>query len=126
MPNATRRSSTPPSTTWSGTCWRQSPQFGPSMSLAQPRTRSPPAKLPKNNHDRAPRASPSVARPTLRSLRLKGGTRMASKNAETLRAAHESWNKRDFLGIVKNAAEKLTYTHNARAVTLHNRTNFQD
>src|SRR6202521_5631225 len=46
---------------------------------------------------------------------------MASKNVETLRAAHESWNKRDFSGVVKNAAEKLTYTDNARAVTLNNR-----
>ena len=25
---------------------------------------------------------------------------MASKNVETLRAAHESWNKRDFAGVV--------------------------
>ena len=33
---------------------------------------------------------------------------MASKNVETLRAAHESWNKRDFAGVVKNANEKLT------------------
>jgi len=38
---------------------------------------------------------------------------MASKNVETLRAAHESWNKRDFAGVVKNAAEKLTYTDSA-------------
>jgi hypothetical protein len=50
---------------------------------------------------------------------------MASKNVETLRAAHESWNKRDFLGIVKNAAEKLTYTDNARAVTLNSRDKFR-
>jgi len=26
---------------------------------------------------------------------------MAAKNVETLRAAHESWNKRDFAGAVK-------------------------
>ena len=51
---------------------------------------------------------------------------MASKNVETLRAAHESWNKRDFLGIVKNAAEKLTYTDNARAVTLNSRNKFRE
>ena len=29
---------------------------------------------------------------------------MASKNVETLRAAHESWNKRDFQGVISNAA----------------------
>lgn len=34
---------------------------------------------------------------------------MASKNVETLRAAHESWNKRDFEGLVKNVAEGLVY-----------------
>src|ERR1022692_3007056 len=36
---------------------------------------------------------------------------MASKNVETLRAAHESWNKRDFAGVVKNAVD-LTPTGN--------------
>lgn len=41
---------------------------------------------------------------------------MASKHVETLRAAHESWNKRNFPGVVKNAAEGLVYTDNARAV----------
>jgi len=35
---------------------------------------------------------------------------MASKNVETLRAAHESWNRSDFQGIVRNAAEDLVYT----------------
>jgi hypothetical protein len=34
----------------------------------------------------------------------KGETRMPSENVEMLRAAHESWNKRDFAGVVKNAA----------------------
>ena len=51
---------------------------------------------------------------------------MASKNVETLRAAHESWNKRDFAGIVKNAAEGLVYTDNARAVTFKNRDKFRE
>jgi len=32
---------------------------------------------------------------------------------ETLRAAHESWNKRNFAGVIDNAAEKLTYTDHA-------------
>jgi len=51
---------------------------------------------------------------------------MASKNVETLRAAHESWNKRDFPGVVKNAAEGLVYTDNARAVTLNSRDKFRE
>ena len=51
---------------------------------------------------------------------------MASKNVETLRAAHESWNKRDFAGVVKNAAEGLVYTDNARAVTLNSRDRFRE
>ncbi len=38
---------------------------------------------------------------------------MASKNVETLRAAHESWNKRDFHGVVRKAAKGLVYTDNA-------------
>ena len=50
---------------------------------------------------------------------------MASKNVETLRAAHESWNKRDFAGVVKNAAEGLVYTDNARAVTLNGQDKFR-
>src|ERR1039457_4880111 len=51
---------------------------------------------------------------------------MASKNVETLRAAHESWNKRDFAGVVKNAVEGLVYTDNARAVTLNSRDKFRE
>jgi hypothetical protein len=35
---------------------------------------------------------------------------MASKNVETLRAAHESWNRRDFAGVVRNSAESLVCT----------------
>jgi ketosteroid isomerase-like protein len=51
---------------------------------------------------------------------------MASKNVETLRAAHESWNKRNFPGVVKNAAEGLVYTDNARAITLNSRHKFRE
>lgn len=51
---------------------------------------------------------------------------MASTNVETIRSAHESWNKRDFAGVVKNAAEKLTYTDNARAVTFNSRDKFRE
>jgi hypothetical protein len=53
-------------------------------------------------------------------------TRMPSKNVEMIRFAHESWNKRDFAGVVKNAAEKLTYTDNARAVTFNSRDKFRE
>jgi len=51
---------------------------------------------------------------------------MASKNVEMIRSAHESWNKRDFAGVVKNAVEGLVYTDNARAVTLNSRDNFRE
>ena len=51
---------------------------------------------------------------------------MASKNVDTLRAAHESWNKRDFAGVVKNAAEGLVYTDNARAIKLNSRDEFRE
>ena len=50
---------------------------------------------------------------------------MASKNVEMLRAAHESWNKRDFPGVVKNAAEGLVYTDNARALTYNSQDKFR-
>ncbi len=43
---------------------------------------------------------------------------MASKNVEALRAVHESWNRRDFAGIVRNSAESLVYTDNARSLSL--------
>ena len=32
---------------------------------------------------------------------------MSAKNVKTLRAAHESWNKRDFAGVIDNAAESV-------------------
>jgi steroid delta-isomerase-like uncharacterized protein len=56
----------------------------------------------------------------------KGGTRMASKNVETLRAAHESWNQRDFAGVIRNSAEALVYTDNARALTMNSRDQFRE
>jgi steroid delta-isomerase-like uncharacterized protein len=51
---------------------------------------------------------------------------MPSKNVETLRAAHESWNKRDFAGIVKNAIDGLVYTDHSRNQTLSNRDKFRE
>ena len=49
---------------------------------------------------------------------------MASKNVGTLRAAHESWNKRDFAGVINNAAEGLSYTDHGRNTMLNTREKF--
>lgn len=51
---------------------------------------------------------------------------MASKNVETLRAAHESWNNRDFAGIVRNTADGFVYTDNARLLTMSSRDKFRE
>jgi hypothetical protein len=51
---------------------------------------------------------------------------MSAKNVKTLRAAHESWNKRDFAGVIDNAAESFTYTDHARALTLSSREKFRE
>ncbi len=51
---------------------------------------------------------------------------MSAKNVKTLRAAHESWNKRDFAGVIDNAAEILTYTDHARIITLDTREKFRE
>jgi hypothetical protein len=40
---------------------------------------------------------------------------------KTLRAAHESWNKRDFAGMIGNVAEGLAYTDHGRNVMLNDR-----
>src|SRR5712691_2530808 len=54
------------------------------------------------------------------------GNSMASKNVETLRAAHESWNRRDFQSVIRNAAEGLVYSDHARALTLNSRDKFRE
>jgi steroid delta-isomerase-like uncharacterized protein len=51
---------------------------------------------------------------------------MASKNVETLRAAHESWNRRDFAGVVRNTAEGLVYTDQARSLKMKSRDKFRE
>ena len=51
---------------------------------------------------------------------------MASNNVETLRAAHESWNRRDFAGVVRNSAESLAYTDNARSLNLNGPDKFRE
>ncbi len=50
---------------------------------------------------------------------------MNSKNVETLRAAHESWNKRDFAGVVRNVADNFEYTDQAQPRTMKGKDKFQ-
>ena len=45
---------------------------------------------------------------------------------KVLRAAHESWNKRDFAGVIDKAAENLAYSDHARAITLSTREKFRE
>jgi len=51
---------------------------------------------------------------------------MSAKNVKTLRAAHESWNERDFAGVIRNAAENLTYTDHGRNLALKTRDKFRE
>ena len=51
---------------------------------------------------------------------------MASKNVVMLRAAHESWNKRDFAGVVSNAVKGLAYSDHGRNITLNTRDKFRE
>jgi predicted ester cyclase len=46
---------------------------------------------------------------------------MSSQNVETLSAAHESWNKRDFDGVIHYAVENLLYTDHGLLVTMNTR-----
>ena len=45
---------------------------------------------------------------------------------KTLGAAHESWNKRDFAGVIRNSAANLTYADHARPLTLNTREKFRE
>ena len=51
---------------------------------------------------------------------------MSAKNVETLRAAHESWNRRDFQNIVRDSVEALVYTDHSRNHTLNTRDKFRE
>jgi ketosteroid isomerase-like protein len=51
---------------------------------------------------------------------------MSAKNVKTLRAAHESWNKRDFAGVVSNTVKGLAYTDHGRNITLNTREKFRE
>lgn len=46
---------------------------------------------------------------------------MSASNVETIRNAHESWNKRDFTASLKSTAENVVYTDNARGLTFNGR-----
>lgn len=50
---------------------------------------------------------------------------MASKNVETMRTAHECWNRRDFEGVMGNLSEGLNYTDNGSNKTM-NRESFRE
>jgi len=51
---------------------------------------------------------------------------MSSKNVETVRAAHESWNRRDFPGVIRDSTEGLVYTDHGRSLTLKTRDRFRE
>ena len=51
---------------------------------------------------------------------------MSLKNVETVRAAHESWNRRDFPGVIRDSAEGLVYTDHGRNLTLNTRDKFRE
>ncbi|MFB3915377.1 MAG: ester cyclase [Terriglobales bacterium] len=50
---------------------------------------------------------------------------MASKNVETVRASYDSWNRRDFDGIVATLADSFTYKDYARNETLNSKQHFR-
>ena len=51
---------------------------------------------------------------------------MASKNVDAVRSAHESWNRRDFDGVVRYMADNATYTDNASGVTFNSKQQFRE
>ena len=51
---------------------------------------------------------------------------MASKNVETYRAGHEAFNRRDFDAMVKDYAERISWTDQARGITFRTPREFKD
>ena len=51
---------------------------------------------------------------------------MPSKNVETLRAAHDNWNRRDFNAMVSAMAANVSYTDHARGITFKTRDEFKN
>jgi steroid delta-isomerase-like uncharacterized protein len=56
----------------------------------------------------------------------KGEIPMASRNVETVRTAHECWNRRDFEGCVRNLRDDCTYIDHCRGETLKGKQKFKD
>lgn len=50
---------------------------------------------------------------------------MASKNVETVRAAHESWNRRDFDGVIRDMADNVSYNDTPRNLTVTGKQDFK-
>jgi steroid delta-isomerase-like uncharacterized protein len=50
---------------------------------------------------------------------------MSVKNVQKVRAAHESWNRRDFQGVIRDAVEDLVYTDHGRNLTMNTRDKFR-
>ena len=48
-----------------------------------------------------------------------------SKNVDNMRSAHESWNRRDFDGVVRNISDTLTYTDKALNHTFKSKNEFR-
>jgi len=51
---------------------------------------------------------------------------MASKNIESFRAAHDSFNRRDFDGVLKTLTDNCTYTEHPRERTLQGKSQFRE
>jgi steroid delta-isomerase-like uncharacterized protein len=51
---------------------------------------------------------------------------MASRNVETMRTAHQAFNRRDFDAVVNLMAENVTYHDRARDVVFRGRAGFRD
>jgi steroid delta-isomerase-like uncharacterized protein len=50
---------------------------------------------------------------------------MSQKNVETLRATYQSWNKRDFDGVVRSLADRITFLDHATGRTVSTRQEFR-
>jgi SnoaL-like polyketide cyclase len=51
---------------------------------------------------------------------------MNSRNVETHRAAHESWNRRDFQEMLRNSTEGFAYSDHGRNINLNGRDKFRE
>jgi steroid delta-isomerase-like uncharacterized protein len=49
---------------------------------------------------------------------------MASRNVETIRAAHEGWNRRDFNAVTRDLSDNCVYTDHARNQTIRGKQEF--